>query len=86
MFTCQFLKVCKVHVEVYRQGAGVNIHTGSVCTLEWLDVFEGIPTQASTGGTAHSEEAWLAASSLVQAMPFVLILSLVAKDSLHVPP
>lgn len=45
----------------------------------------GIPTQASTGGQ-HIQEAWLAASSLIQAMPFVLILSLVAKDSHHVPP
>lgn len=68
-------------MEVYRHGAGVNTHTGSVCTLEWLDVFMGISTQASTGGTAHSEEAWLAASSLIQAMPFVLILSLWPKTA-----
>lgn len=66
--------------------AGVNTHIGSVCTLEWLDVFTGISTQASDGGTAHSEEAWWAASSLVQARPSVLILSLVAKASLHVLP
>lgn len=46
----------------------VRTHTQAVCTLEWLDVFMGISTQASTGGTTHSEEAWLAASSLIQAL------------------
>lgn len=58
-----------------------------VCTLGWPDVFMGISTQANGRETAHSEEAWWAASSLVQPVPVVLILSLVAKaSSLCVPP
>lgn len=48
--------------------------------LGWPDVFTGISTQA------HSEEAWWATSSVVQPVPVVLILSLVAKASLCVPP
>lgn len=67
----------------YRHGAGVN--TLGVCTSGWLDVFTGISTQANDWVTAHSEEAWVV-SSLVQPMLVVLILSLVAKASLQVPP
>lgn len=37
-------------------------------------------------GRRCSEEAWSVASCLVQAMPSVLTLSLVAEASLHVPP
>lgn len=72
------------HGQDYRHGAGVN--TLSVYTSGWLDVFTGISTQANDGETAHSEEAWWVVSSLVQSMPVVLILSLVAKASLQVPP
>lgn len=50
------------------------------------DVFMGISTQANGRETAHSEEAWWAASSLVQPVPVVLILSPVAKAGLCVPP
>lgn len=35
----------------HRHGASVNAHTGSMCTLGWLDVFTGISTQASDGET-----------------------------------
>lgn len=62
------------------------MNTLGVCTSGWLDVFTGISTQANDGETAHSEEAWWVVSSLVQPMPVVLILSLVAKASLQVPP
>lgn len=57
-----------------------------VCTLGCPDVFMGISTQANGRETAHSEEAWWAASSLVQPVPIVLILSPVAKAGLCVPP
>lgn len=57
MFTCQFLKVCKVHVEVYRHGAGVNTHTHTHRQCVHTGVagcVYGHPYTGQYWGTAHS--------------------------------